>query len=212
MRTTSAGLPRSGIAPWEVPSIDLRCLRCDTSHGTMLVIPRLISELANRPMPLATRRSLPSAANTRANTNAGIGPHLPGEVVVGRPRPRVVLHAASAGLTAAQCSLGRVARRRVRHARRGRVIAQSPPGGSHRRRGEGQASTRELNGAIRCGPRRRRLGTRADAPCFATRAWSRWACASASVGWPGRLGRLLLSADPESIHVADVRRAGPALR
>jgi hypothetical protein len=27
-------------------------------------------------MPLATRRSLPSAANTRANTNAGVGPHF----------------------------------------------------------------------------------------------------------------------------------------
>ena len=27
-------------------------------------------------MPLATRRSLPSGANTRANTNAGVGSHF----------------------------------------------------------------------------------------------------------------------------------------
>jgi alpha-galactosidase len=45
------------------------------------------------------------------------------------------LQAARASLKTAQCSLGRVTRRRVKHVRRGRVIAQSPPAGSHRRRG-----------------------------------------------------------------------------
>jgi len=45
------------------------------------------------------------------------------------------LQAARASLKTAQCSLGRVTRRRARHARRGRVIAQSPPAGSHRHRG-----------------------------------------------------------------------------
>ena len=50
-------------------------------------------------------------------------------------RQDVTLQAARASLKTAQCSLGRVARRRIRHARRGRVIVQSPPAGSHRRRG-----------------------------------------------------------------------------
>ena len=45
------------------------------------------------------------------------------------------LQAARASLKAAECSLGRVTRRRARHARRGRVIAQTPPTGSHTRRG-----------------------------------------------------------------------------
>ena len=45
------------------------------------------------------------------------------------------LQAARASLTTARCRLGRVTRRRARHARRGRVIAQSPPAGSHRPRG-----------------------------------------------------------------------------
>ena len=45
------------------------------------------------------------------------------------------LHAARASLKAAHCRLGRVTRRRARHARRGRVIAQSPPAGSHRTEG-----------------------------------------------------------------------------
>ena len=45
------------------------------------------------------------------------------------------LQAARASLTTARCRLGRVTRRRARHARHGRVIAQSPPAGSHRRRG-----------------------------------------------------------------------------
>jgi len=45
------------------------------------------------------------------------------------------LQAARASLKTARCRLGRVTRRRARHARRGRVIAQSPPAGSHRRRG-----------------------------------------------------------------------------
>ncbi len=45
------------------------------------------------------------------------------------------LQAARANLKTAQCSLGRVTRRRATHARRGRVIAQTPPAGSHRRRG-----------------------------------------------------------------------------
>ena len=45
------------------------------------------------------------------------------------------LEAARASLKTAQCSLGQVTRERVPHARRGRVIAQSPPAGSHRRRG-----------------------------------------------------------------------------
>jgi alpha-galactosidase len=45
------------------------------------------------------------------------------------------LQAARASLNTAQCSLGRVTRRGARHARRGRVIAQTPPAGSHRHRG-----------------------------------------------------------------------------
>jgi alpha-galactosidase len=45
------------------------------------------------------------------------------------------LQAARASLKTARCRLGRVTRRRARNARRGRVIAQSPPAGSHRRRG-----------------------------------------------------------------------------
>jgi hypothetical protein len=45
------------------------------------------------------------------------------------------LQAARASLKTAHCRLGRVTRRRARHARRGRVIAQSPPAGSQRRRG-----------------------------------------------------------------------------
>ena len=45
------------------------------------------------------------------------------------------LQAARASLTTARCRLGRVTRRRARHARRGREIAQSPPAGSHRPRG-----------------------------------------------------------------------------
>ena len=45
------------------------------------------------------------------------------------------LQATHASLKTAQCSLGRVTRRRATHARRGRVIAQTPPAGSHRRRG-----------------------------------------------------------------------------
>jgi alpha-galactosidase len=45
------------------------------------------------------------------------------------------LQAARASLKTAHCRLGRVTRTRARHARRGRVIAQSPPAGSQRRRG-----------------------------------------------------------------------------
>ena len=45
------------------------------------------------------------------------------------------LQATRASLKTAQCTLGRVTRRRATHARRGRVIAQTPPAGSHRRRG-----------------------------------------------------------------------------
>ena len=45
------------------------------------------------------------------------------------------LQAARASLKTAQCSLGPVTRRRARHARRGRIIDQTPPAGSHRRRG-----------------------------------------------------------------------------
>jgi alpha-galactosidase len=45
------------------------------------------------------------------------------------------LRAARASLKTAQCSLGRVARTRIRHGRRGRVIAQSPSSGTHRRQG-----------------------------------------------------------------------------
>ena len=49
-------------------------------------------------MPLATRRSLPSAANTRANTNAGVAPHFARVALVAklaslreaeRERPRI---------------------------------------------------------------------------------------------------------------------------
>ncbi|HEY2656571.1 MAG TPA: PASTA domain-containing protein [Solirubrobacteraceae bacterium] len=52
-------------------------------------------------------------------------PHLHGKT----------LRAARASLKTARCSLGRVTRKRIRHARRGRVIAQSPPSGTHRRQG-----------------------------------------------------------------------------
>jgi alpha-galactosidase len=45
------------------------------------------------------------------------------------------LQAARASLKTAQCGLGRIQHRRIRHARRGRVVAQSPPAGSHRRPG-----------------------------------------------------------------------------
>lgn len=45
------------------------------------------------------------------------------------------LRAARASLKTAQCSLGRLTLRRAAHARRGRVIAQSPRAGSRRRRG-----------------------------------------------------------------------------
>jgi alpha-galactosidase len=45
------------------------------------------------------------------------------------------LQAARASLKAADCRLGQVTRRRASHARRGRVIAQSPPAGSQRRLG-----------------------------------------------------------------------------
>ncbi|MGH2882498.1 MAG: PASTA domain-containing protein, partial [Solirubrobacteraceae bacterium] len=45
------------------------------------------------------------------------------------------VQAARASLKTAQCSLGRITRRRAKHARRGRVIDQNPPAGSHRRRG-----------------------------------------------------------------------------
>ena len=120
------------------------------------------------------------------------------------------LQAARASLKTAQCSLGRVARRRVRHARRGRVIAQSPPAGSHRRRGaKVKRSPRELNGAILCGPRTRRLG-REPTPLLSP---SRVLALGLRFG-VGRVARsargLLLSADPQSIHVADVSGAGPA--
>ena len=52
--------------------------------------------------------------------------------------PRLIgktLQVARASLKTARCRLGRVTRRRAGHARRGRVIAQSPPAGSHRRQG-----------------------------------------------------------------------------
>lgn len=45
------------------------------------------------------------------------------------------LRTARASLKTAHCRLGRVTRRPARHARRGRVIAQSPQARSHRRRG-----------------------------------------------------------------------------
>ena len=45
------------------------------------------------------------------------------------------LQATRASLKTAQCTLGQVTRSRARHARRGRVIAQTPPAGSRRRRG-----------------------------------------------------------------------------
>ena len=98
-------------------------------------------------LPAASRYTLLNVWTNQTSTSRGkISAYVQPDAVVlyrvsadpGCTVPRLVgktLRAARVRLKTAECSLGRVARRTARHARRGRVIAQSPPAGSHRRRG-----------------------------------------------------------------------------
>jgi alpha-galactosidase len=110
--------------------------------------PQQITTSANAVgLPRAGRYGLLNVWTNRTSTSRGtISAYVQPDAAVlyrvtadpGCTVPRLLgktLQAARASLKTAQCSLGRVTRRRARHARRGRVIVQSPPAGSHRRRG-----------------------------------------------------------------------------
>ena len=98
-------------------------------------------------LPTVSRYTLLNAwTNQTSTSNGKISASVPSDAVVlyrvttdpGCTVPRLLgktLKAARANLKTALCSLGRVTRSRAGPARRGRVIAQSPPAGSHRRRG-----------------------------------------------------------------------------
>ena len=98
-------------------------------------------------LPRASRYALLNVWTNQTSTSKGkISAYVQPDAVVlyrvtadpGCTVPRLLgttLSAARANLKTAQCSLGRVTRKRARHARRGRVIAQTPSAGSHRRRG-----------------------------------------------------------------------------
>lgn len=98
-------------------------------------------------LPRVSRYTLRNAWTNQVSTSfRNIGAPVPPDAVVlyrvtadpGCTVPRLIgksLQAARGSLKTARCRLGRVTHRRARHARRGRVIAQSPPAGSHRRLG-----------------------------------------------------------------------------
>jgi alpha-galactosidase len=98
-------------------------------------------------LPRASRYTLLNAwTNQTSTSNGKISVIVQPDAVVmyraaadpGCTVPRLLgktLQAARASLKRADCRLGRVARKRVGHVRPGRVIAQSPPAGSHRRLG-----------------------------------------------------------------------------
>jgi alpha-galactosidase len=98
-------------------------------------------------LPTASRYTLLNVWTNQTSTSRGkISAYVQPDAVVlyrvtadpGCTVPRLLgktLQAARASLKTAKCSLGRIARRRIKHARRGRVVVQSPPAGSHRPRG-----------------------------------------------------------------------------
>jgi alpha-galactosidase len=98
-------------------------------------------------LPTASRYTLVNVWTNQTSTSRGnINAYVQPDAVVlyrvtadpGCTVPQLLgktLSAARASLKSDRCSLGRVTHGHAKHARRGRVIAQSPRAGSHRRRG-----------------------------------------------------------------------------